>query len=97
MKHSIEAILDLYQDVPFSRRPKSIVIVAHSMGGLVARGVIALTDLDVSSVSSIYSLATPHLYPVINLDRHIANTYDAVNSYWRENADKLTVSVLGHS
>lgn len=101
VKHSIKAILKLYEDNDASKNPKSVVVVAHSMGGIVARGVFMLPDFDSSAINSIYSLATPHLHPVISLDTEMAAMFDKINSYWEENTSILNhvtfVSVSGGS
>nr|XP_039254759.1 GPI inositol-deacylase-like [Styela clava] len=88
--HSIKTILKLYESSEnIKTKPKSIILVGHSMGGMIARGVFTLPDFDSSTVNTIYTLATPHVHPVFSLDSHIANFYQSVNLFWKENCESL--------
>ena len=62
---AIAHILGLY-----SRKaggPKSVVLVGHSIGGVVAKSVFLSPDLSPSSVKTIITMATPHS-PVLAMD-----------------------------
>nr|CAB3264805.1 GPI inositol-deacylase [Phallusia mammillata] len=82
----IQKILSLYTADP---RPRSVAVVAHSMGGIIARGVFTLPHFDPRSISTIIMLATPNLSPVINVDKYIAEYYEKVNCYWLVHAAGL--------
>jgi pimeloyl-ACP methyl ester carboxylesterase len=49
-----------------SPQPNSLVIVAHSMGGLVAR--VALAQHSTLRVDALLTLATPHAHPVLAME-----------------------------
>ncbi|KAI5723767.1 hypothetical protein M8J76_010656 [Diaphorina citri] len=55
--HSLHKILTLYQP---HRQPASVVIIGHSMGGMIAKGLYLLDGFDPSLISTIITLATPH-------------------------------------
>lgn len=96
--HSIKVILKLYAKSEATVKPQSVVLVAHSMGGMVARGVFALPNFDPGTINVMYTLATPHLHPVISFDTHIASAYSSINSYWRENQNNImNVSIVSAS
>ncbi|XP_074647056.1 GPI inositol-deacylase-like isoform X2 [Tubulanus polymorphus] len=81
LQHCIKHILQLYKKS--KNPPKSVVLVGHSMGGLVARGVFSLPSFDASTVHTIITQATPHDHPVFVFDRHMSDYYEKVNDYWR--------------
>jgi len=82
----IKKIFSLYAG---SNRPKSVAIVAHSMGGIVARGLFALPSFDRSLINSIVMLATPNIAPVVSADKYLAAFYAKVNSFWSRNKKQL--------
>lgn len=51
--------------------PQSVVLVGHSMGGVVARALYTLPRFNPSLVSLIITHASPHLAPVLVLDPHL--------------------------
>ena len=69
-KYCIEHILMLFHDIrPVSKRPKSVLIIGNSMGGLVSRGLmVPLNENDKFSqknyVNTIITQASPHRRPV---------------------------------
>ncbi|XP_063230669.1 GPI inositol-deacylase isoform X2 [Bacillus rossius redtenbacheri] len=77
---SIERVLQLYARAPSP--PKSVVLIGHSMGGMLARGLFLRADFDRHLVRVIVTLATPHRQPVLALDPYIARYYHEVNTYW---------------
>ncbi|XP_023930190.1 GPI inositol-deacylase-like [Lingula anatina] len=79
----IKAILKLYKSS--THIPDSVVVVGHSMGGMVARGLFTLPDFDPKLVHLIITQATPHRSPVIDIDIRQSEFYDKVNGYWRDN------------
>lgn len=78
--HCIRRILSLYVDD--KKKPKSVVIIGHSMGGIVAKGLLMEPNFDPNSVSSIITLATPHKSPVLMADEHIAKYHANVSRFW---------------
>ena len=72
--------------------------MAHSIGGVIARGLFLLDLFDVSSISVILTFATPNLTPVVSVDYEMARFYKDVNDFWKSNAGKLSnISVLSVS
>lgn len=51
--------------------PQSVVLVGHSMGGVVARALYTLPRFNPSLVSIIITHASPHLAPVLALDPYL--------------------------
>ncbi|XP_077980433.1 GPI inositol-deacylase-like [Glandiceps talaboti] len=81
--HCLKHILTLYK---LSKTPpKSVVLVGHSMGGIIARALFTLPDFNPALVHTIVTQATPHMAPVIEMDIHLAQFYNKVNQFWIEN------------
>ena len=64
--------------------PTSVILVGHSMGGVVARTMLTLPNYQINSINTIITLAAPHARAPISFDSDIVRTYDRVNSYWRD-------------
>uniref|UniRef100_A0A8C3K2S9 GPI inositol-deacylase n=1 Tax=Calidris pygmaea TaxID=425635 RepID=A0A8C3K2S9_9CHAR len=93
----IKVILKLYKDREFA--PTSVAIVGHSMGGLVARALLTLKNFKPELINLLITQATPHIAPVMPLDKYLTDFYTAVNSHWILKAQDLrnltTLSVAG--
>uniref|UniRef100_A0A3Q2YIB2 GPI inositol-deacylase n=1 Tax=Hippocampus comes TaxID=109280 RepID=A0A3Q2YIB2_HIPCM len=90
LHESIKAILKLYKTPP-----QSVVLVGHSMGGLVARALFTLPNFNASLVRLIITQATPHLAPVLVLDHYLRDFYLSLRKKWVQQADELrNVTVL---
>ena len=94
----VKKILTLYQ-VKTKSPPKSVVLIGHSIGGMVAKALFSRPDFDPDLINVIITLATPH-QPVVLLDRETQDFYNNVNRYWTENRnsklkDVTLVSVGG--
>jgi glycosylphosphatidylinositol deacylase len=85
-KHCIKHILTLYLGIKQEvKRPKSVLVIGNSMGGLVARSLFVHSpqvDFDTQLVHTIITQATPHKKSVINFDKEIDEFYSKVNSIW---------------
>ncbi|XP_035681116.1 GPI inositol-deacylase-like [Branchiostoma floridae] len=75
-------VLTMYKKV--DSPPKSVILVGHSVGGIVARALFTLPDFDPSMVNTIITQATPHQSPVINADQYMADFYNTVNQFWQD-------------
>ena len=75
----VTRILWLYKKI--ENRPTSVVLVGHSMGGLIARGLFTLPKFDPSIVHTIITFGTPHRHPVLSLDPQLMDYYETVNSF----------------
>ncbi|KAM6421233.1 GPI inositol-deacylase [Rhynochetos jubatus] len=69
------------------------------MGGLVARALLTLKNFKPGLINLLITQATPHVAPVMPLDRYLTNFYTAVNNHWILKAQDLrnltTLSVAG--
>ena len=63
--------------------PTSVIIVGHSMGGVVARTMLTMPNYQANSINTIITLAAPHARPPVSFDGDIVRTYKGVNDYWR--------------
>ncbi|XP_077175477.1 GPI inositol-deacylase isoform X2 [Paroedura picta] len=93
----IKVILKLYKGQ--GSMPSSVAIVGHSMGGLVARGLLTLKNFKTKLISILVTQATPHIAPVMPLDPYLTEFYTAVNHHWNlkapDRANLTTLSVVG--
>lgn len=64
--------------------PTSVLILAHSMGGIVARKMLLMPNHINGTINTIISLSTPHTIPPITLDRGLETVYEDINKLWRE-------------
>ncbi|GAA6041869.1 hypothetical protein JCM8097_004517 [Rhodosporidiobolus ruineniae] len=86
----VRYILSLYahheDETHGARRPDptSAIVVAHSMGGIVARAAVLNKGYQSGSISTLITFATPHQVPPVTVDAGVDRVYEAINSYWRE-------------
>ncbi|GAN01712.1 GPI inositol-deacylase [Mucor ambiguus] len=97
MNQAVARILSLYEHHP--SRPTSVIIIGHSMGGLVARTMFMLPSYVHNSITNMITLATPHLAAPLLLDATICKTYKKLTQFWTDNKfDNLTlISIAGGS
>lgn len=87
---AISYILSLYHEPGWFLRdkslpePTSVILVGHSMGGIVARTMLTLPNYQDQSVNTILTLAAPHARAPVSFDPQILTTYKRINDYWRE-------------
>lgn len=81
VRQSIYRILDLYKNTKASK-PQSVVLVGHSMSGLIAKGIFNDPSFDPSLVQVILTFATPHNRPVIVFDEYTYQYYQATSKTW---------------
>ena len=86
MNDAIAYILSLYDENrpydPALPKPTSVLLIGHSMGGIVARSVFTMSNYRPGTVNTIVTAATPHLLPPVSLDFEISNIYDSIESFW---------------
>lgn len=89
VNEALAYILSLYHDPRRSRRdptlpdPSSVILIGHSMGGIVARTVLTMTNYQANSVNTIITMSAPHAKPPVSFDSDIVHTYKQINDYWR--------------
>ncbi|XP_044733508.1 GPI inositol-deacylase [Chrysoperla carnea] len=97
VNHSIYRILQLYSTRPPKEQPKTVILVGHSMGGIVSLKV--MTNMkDAQNVDLIITMSAPHLRPPINLDPSTEKFYKDIKKVWEPRADYLlnkTVITVG--
>jgi len=89
LNDAITFILSLYHSPSRSQRdsdlpdPSSVIIVGHSMGGIVARTMLTMPNYQSNTINTIITLSAPHARPPVSFDREMVQTYKRVNDYWR--------------
>lgn len=89
VNEALAYILSLYHDPRRSRRdpdlpdPSSVILIGHSMGGIVARTALTMTNYQANSVNTIITMSTPHEKPPVSFDSDLVLTYKQINDYWR--------------
>ncbi|KAJ6164412.1 hypothetical protein N7470_003084 [Penicillium chermesinum] len=90
VNEAISYILSLYHDPRRTRRdpslpdPSSVILIGHSMGGVVARTVLTMANFQANSVNTIITMSTPHARSPVSFDSDLVHTYKQINDYWRE-------------
>jgi len=90
LNDAITYILSLYHTPGRFQRdtalpdPTSVIIVGHSMGGVVARTMVTMPNYQANSINTIVTLSAPHARPPVSFDGDIVRTYKGVNDYWRD-------------
>lgn len=86
--HAIRYILAQYQHQ--ASPPSQIILIGHSMGGIVARLALTLVQSghdriedDISfMVAAIITLSTPYAHPPVTLDPGMDQIYREIDRYW---------------
>ena len=90
LNDAVAYILSLYHDPKRSKRdaglpdPTSVIIVGHSMGGIVARTMLVMPNYQSNSINTIITMSTPHARAPVSFDSGIVSTYKTINDYWRQ-------------
>ncbi|CCG81487.1 GPI inositol-deacylase [Taphrina deformans PYCC 5710] len=94
LNSAITYILSLYTDArksPSFRSlpdPTSVIIIGHSMGGLVARLTQIMPNYLPKSINTILTMSTPHAIPPAPFDPRIQQIYEDVNQFWHRSFSK---------
>lgn len=81
LNDAIRFILSLYSNS--SNPPESVLLLGHSMGGVVSRVMLTLPNYVENSVNTIISLASPHAAAPATFDGDIMRVYGATDKFWR--------------
>lgn len=85
LNDAVKFILSLYSDNSNNGKsiPKSVILLGHSMGGIVARVMLSLPNYTENSVNTIITLSTPHNAPPTTFDGDLLNVYKLTDDFWR--------------
>ncbi|KAH8894045.1 GPI inositol-deacylase [Thozetella sp. PMI_491] len=89
LNEAIRYILSLYLDPNMSDRdadlpdPTSVIILGHSMGGIVARTMLIMPNYQINSINTIVTMSAPHARAPVSFDGEIVKIYQDINDYWR--------------
>lgn len=95
LNEAIAYILALYQYPSRSLRdsalpdPKSVIILGHSMGGVVARTTLRMPNYQENTVNTIITLSAPHARAPVSFDADMVATYNDLNGFWRKSYSEL--------
>ena len=90
LNDAVAYILSLYHDPRRSQRdpglpdPSSVILVGHSMGGVVARTMLTMSNYQSNSINTIVTMSAPHARPPVSVDAESVRTYKRINEYWRQ-------------
>ncbi|KAI9807690.1 MAG: GPI inositol deacylase [Sarcosagium campestre] len=90
LNEAVAYILSMYHDHRRSSRnpdlpdPSSVILVGHSMGGIVARTMLTMPNYQSNSINTIITMSAPHTRPPVSFDSDIVATYKQINDYWRD-------------
>ncbi|KAI9311433.1 PGAP1-like protein-domain-containing protein [Dichotomocladium elegans] len=84
LNDAIDYILKLYSKSHYSPDPSSVIVIGHSMGGVVARAMFMLHNYQPGTINSIITLSTPHILPPAPFDWQISKIYDDMHRFWTE-------------
>ncbi|KAJ2945870.1 hypothetical protein O0L34_g4777 [Tuta absoluta] len=80
----ISRILRLYKSNRYTKNvPKSVILIGHSMGGVVAKRLLAYPST-ANSTSIAITLAAPLEAPTINFDNTINDYYIRMSEEWKQ-------------
>lgn len=90
LNEAVAYILALYHNPQRSLRepglpdPKSVIVLGHSMGGVVARTMLRMPNYQENTINTIITLSAPHARPPVSFDAAMVSTYNDINTFWRE-------------
>ncbi|KAG9257548.1 PGAP1-like protein-domain-containing protein [Emericellopsis atlantica] len=89
LNEAVRYILALYSDPQRVVRdahqpePSSVIILGHSMGGIVARTMLVQPNYQPDSINTIITMSAPHARAPVSFDGQIVQIYDQINGFWR--------------
>jgi glycosylphosphatidylinositol deacylase len=94
LNDAIDYILKLYpqtrkSDTTKLPDPTSVIIIGHSMGGIVARTMFTMNNYQHGTINTIITMSTPHMLPPVPFDWKISQLYDDINQFWQEGFSEL--------
>lgn len=89
----IPHVLSAYRHTPPNQRPSRVMLLGHSMGGIVAR--LAASLVDNTTIDAIITMSTPHQSPPLPFESTMEDIYSTVNSASYRAPHPLLVSICG--
>ena len=83
LNDAVKFILSLYESNTSAKIPTSVILLGHSMGGIVARVMLSLPNYKEGSVNTIITLSTPHNAPPTTFDGDLLNVSKLTDDFWR--------------
>jgi len=94
LNEAVAYILALYHNPNRSVRdaslpdPTSVIILGHSMGGIVARTMLIMPNYQANTINTILTLSAPHARAPVSFDADIVTAYKNINDFWRNSYSK---------
>ncbi|KAI1324969.1 GPI inositol-deacylase [Xylariaceae sp. FL0255] len=98
VNEAIRYILSLYLDPQKTERdpdlpdPSSVIILGHSMGGIVARAAFVMPNFQSNSINTIITMSAPHARAPVTFDPLIVQVYQDINEHWRQAYSKSAIA-----
>ena len=89
LNDAVAYILSLYHDPRRAQRdpslpdPNSVILIGHSMGGVVARTMLTMSNYQSNSINTIITMSAPHARPPVSVDAGSVSLYERINDFWR--------------
>lgn len=83
LNEALQKIISLYKKYDDSRSIPKVMLIGHSIGGIVARTALILDNHPRCIVSDIIMIGTPNRYPAYSPDSSMESIYESVNKAWR--------------
>ncbi|OZJ02805.1 hypothetical protein BZG36_04273 [Bifiguratus adelaidae] len=100
LNDAIAYILSLYRSQSFRvSDPSSVIIIGHSMGGIVARAMFTMKNYQPGTITTIITMSTPHILPPAAFDGKISRIYATIDDFWKRgfrspHGDLLDVTMI---
>ncbi|KAJ1551254.1 GPI inositol deacylase, partial [Nowakowskiella sp. JEL0078] len=85
------------KEILSQHRSKSVILIGHSMGGIVSRVLFILPNFIPNSVITIITFATPHKSPPLAIDPLLVSLYSKINKPWKNSSRMNNVSIVSIS
>lgn len=95
LNEAVKFILSLYLNN--HDPPQLVVIVGHSMGGVVARAMVTLPNYVPGSINTIVTLASPHAASPLTFDGDLIRLYSSIDRFWYDGYDESLNGSVAHA
>jgi pimeloyl-ACP methyl ester carboxylesterase len=90
---AIKTIIDMHPT-----ETNGVILIGHSVGGFIAKALLASPDFDSNSIPMLISLASPLTRAFVNFDSKMKDLYESAQSMWEERhstSTTLSISISG--